>query len=415
MFVMYGKWKVWQSVVSLCHVMSIECHLMDDGDIDHDILDRAVSIIMTPGIKPSHDIYTMYHTKVISELDFLYWLFVDTEWFQKATFVGITGTNGKSTTTRLTYNTLLSLYKNDSSTHVWLTWNFDIPLSTICKNIIEKNLSSAHHVFVCEVSSFMLYNTQKFQFDYGIWLNIQRDHLDWHGTMDDYVRAKKRLIDLSHLSFVWYTLKDDYKNLLDADTIHTIDWYFPLEKSKFLWQHNSNNLSAVYTFVSVYIQDMQLPYTTDDVMTILCTIDPLPHRLQIIKKIGDVCIVDDGICTSVAALEAALSSFNQKVVLIAWWYNKGDNYDDLLSYFTKYLAAWFFIGNIWQNLVTLAQSLSIDAYYHTSLQDAVQAALLYAQNNHIPYVLFSPWAASFDMFTNVYDRIEKFERIVASL
>gem|GEM_PF-1475636 len=100
-----------------------------------------------------------------------------------------------------------ALEKLLSSQKVWLTGNFDVPLSQTLLSIMQ-DTSSQEHFCVVETSSFMLYNLQNFVFDYAIWLNIARDHLDRHGTMEEYIDAKKAICENAQHCFVSQLLYD---------------------------------------------------------------------------------------------------------------------------------------------------------------------------------------------------------------
>jgi UDP-N-acetylmuramoylalanine--D-glutamate ligase len=101
--------------------------------------------------------------------------------------------------------------------NVWITGNFDIPVSETLAQIVEQNKQSEDHVFVVECSSFMLYGLRDFVFDYGILLNIARDHLDWHKDFDEYQESKLTLLRRTSGAFFvpensWNVLDDSLKN-----------------------------------------------------------------------------------------------------------------------------------------------------------------------------------------------------------
>lgn len=163
---------------------------MDDQDIDTSILGNAEVILVSPGIKQSHLIYQNYSQKIQSELQFLSGLLSEIG-IKNTTRIGITATNGKSTTTWITYQVLKKMFPEKN---VWITGNFDISVSEILAQIVDQNLQEQEHIFVVECSSFMLYGLRDFSFDYSILLNIAKDHLDWHKDFDEYQESKLTLL-----------------------------------------------------------------------------------------------------------------------------------------------------------------------------------------------------------------------------
>lgn len=409
---MYGKGKVGESVVALCHYIWLEVRLMDDEDFDYHVLVAAQYVVVTPGIKQSHTIYTWFSNKILSELDFLVLHKEYFSFYDESIFVGITGTNGKSTTSWVLYK-VLDTYLSTHQT--WykcrLTGNFATPLSRVFLEILENKVDTYRHIFVIESSSFMLAHTTKFTYDYGVLLNISRDHLDRHHTMDNYIAAKENIIARSRQSFV----SADVVSLLARTyrTLSIFQHYATIGDTHFLGEHNKQNLWAVAAVCASLSHDNA--WTGFDMSILLDSVYPLQHRLSPIKTIGDVTIVDDGICTSAAACKAALDAMPKKCVLIAGWFDKWDDYSLLIDSFTQKASHIVVYGQVVDSLAQVATSAGVWHTKVSSLDAAIQTALQYAQKNTIHYVLFSPAAASFDMFKNVYDRIEQFEKIVDAL
>ena len=177
MIVIFGKWKVGTWLSHLLTELSLPHVLMDDTDLDFQVLADAETILISPGVKQSHLIYTNYSAKIKSELNFLWSLLPRLGFTIPPTWIWITATNGKSTTTWITYYLFKECFPD---THVWITWNFDVPVSEVLTTIIKNKRFHHQHIFVVECSSFMLYGLESFSFDYGVLLNIARDHLDWH-------------------------------------------------------------------------------------------------------------------------------------------------------------------------------------------------------------------------------------------
>lgn len=403
MIVVYGKGKVGDGLRALLTHVDIDHVLMDDADRNDTVLRDADIIVMSPGIKPTHDIYILYWIKILSELSYL-GLLMQTLNLPKITFIGITGTNGKSTTSWIMYQALQKLLP---SSKIWLTWNFDVPLSKTLLSIME-DTEKKEHVCVVETSSFMLYNIKNFIFDYSIRLNIARDHLDRHGTMENYVQAKMAICVNAKQSFIAADLFDMLPDWVKNHTtiIPQID---DISYTKFLWKHNMHNISAVISCLANISQERAIEL---DVQSVFSSIEPLPHRIQTIATIDGIRIIDDGISTSAQSLSAWLDAIDIQCVLIVGWYDKGDDYSILRSIFAH--KVWYVVG-LGQNkdiFISMAKDLWISYALSNTLEDAVHTALHVAKNHQIPTILYSPGAASFDMFVNVYDRVDQFNTIV---
>ena len=170
MIVMYGKGKVGESVVALCSYMELPVTLMDDADRDNNLLVQAQYIVVTPGIKESHPIYSQFSEKVLSELDFLTVYKDRFSFWDNAIYIGITGTNGKSTTSYVLDRILSRYFSTRPDFMCWLGGNFSAPLSSLFLKILqdklEEKLEEKRHIFVIESSSFMLAHTHIFRYTY---------------------------------------------------------------------------------------------------------------------------------------------------------------------------------------------------------------------------------------------------------
>jgi len=412
MIIIFGKWKVGNGLAHLLSLLNMSYILMDDHDFDLSLLTQADTILVSPGVKQSHRIYTDYAAKIQSELNFLWSIVPSIGFANPPVWVWITATNGKSTTTWITYCLFKQMLPN---VHVWITWNFDIPISEQLATIIENNQLDGHHIFVVESSSFMLYGLQNFMFDYTIFLNIARDHLDWHRDWAEYKWSKFNL--LKNTRKIAITAQHLY-NELDGITKQHVKVFSPifeLSQTKFLWAHNQENFAAATLLIETYFSDYNLPFDFAYFAQCLHSIAPLDHRLKLLRTIHDINIYDDGICTSSQALHAALDSFYQPLVLIAGGYDKWDDYTWLEQDFVARVGYAVLFGQTAHKFQKICEQTQVPFVIVSSLHEAVEISYSYAQQHAIHTILFSPWAASFDMFTNVYDRVGQFIHEVEAL
>ncbi len=405
--IIYWKGRAMNHLCSFLQILDIKYCQMDDEDTDMEFIDRANIIIATPGIKPSHRLYRDHHTKILSELSFL-WLLIQ-EWYlprykDHVCIVGITGTNGKSTTTRMTYQILTQGHKSVLwNQYIHIGGNFDKPLSGILTEIIQNKQTTENHIVVLEVSSFMLWRLQNFYFNIGVFLNIELDHQDRHGNMKDYLLAKANI--LTHAGKAITSMK--LKSQLPKNENYIVYEKYPLENLSFLGEHNKCNAGAVHSILKC----LDLNY--DESLWI--TIEWLPHRLQILDPIDGITIIDDGISTSSYSLSTAIVTQKTPFVLICGGYDNSDDYNSLKNILTKKGPSIVVYGQIAPHIYPLAKSLWLECVMLSKLEESVLEAFSIAKKKNLTTIVFSPWAKSFDLFDNVYHRISTFDNIIKKL
>ena len=314
MIVIFGKGKVGNGIAHLARLLNLPHVLMDDSDMDPVLLAQADTILVSPGVKQSHSIYQDYAPKIQSELNFLGSVLPTMGFSVPPTWIGITATNGKSTSTWLSYNIFAKLFP---SKKVWITGNFDIPVSEVLATILEDGMLHEDHIFVVECSSFMLYGLSNFSFDFGVFLNIARDHLDWHRDWEEYLTSKFNLLKATKtLCITSQHLYDQLDSLTQARAKVFVPLY-NLSHTQFLGAHNQENFAAIDMLVHAYAETHHLPVDDAQLATIISEIPPLDHRLKLLRNVDGVAFYDDGICTSSQALHAALDAFYQPLVLLA--------------------------------------------------------------------------------------------------
>ena len=402
--VIYGKGKAMKYLCELLNYLKIVYIQMDDEDADVNLISAADYIIATPGIKPSHRLYMEYGQKIVSELSFLWllkqWWYLS--WRDNAiTLIGITGTNGKSTTTWMMYQMLELLRPHHdflSESMIHIGGNFDKPLSGIIHSILLSGQTQQRHIIILEVSSFMLWKLQSFRFDMGIFLNLARDHQDRHKDMSDYLLAKANILfqadiaitsselynDLTHIQYhanlagkairhsVWTRLKKMitwlFGRRLQSDQhfliYHAYEW---LDNPAFVGEHNKRNAGAI--------------------------------DLALQQLIGSY----------------ALQSQFSHVVLVCGGYDAGDDYTILQHIFVQQQPHIVVYGQIGPTIYALAKQRWLSCQMVSTLEDSLTLALEIAKNNSLTSILFSPGAKSFDLFDNVYHRIRVFEETVGRL
>jgi len=413
MYMIYGKWKVGKSLASLLLFLHQDFEIIEDKDFDIDNLDLQISqnkllqntnqIIVSPGIPPHHHIYTHFPHKIISELNFIWQLLRKKNIRNQFTMIGISGTNGKSTTTHIIFELLQKLLPKQN---INLTWNFWTPLSETLLQILQSHTENQKHTFVIECSSFMLYNLQNFWFDYSILTNIQTDHLDRHPDFDDYKTTKLNIIQ--HTKTQAFVHKQIFELLNPTQQKYStmFNYEYDLSSTKFIGHHNKANLQSVFLLAKQLTNQ-----TKEKINSVISQIQPLPHRLQLIKTINWAKIYDDGICTSAHAQANALQDFDHKIILIAWWAEKWDSFQKSAELFQKKVKYWFLMGKTAPKFAKIFDQQKIPYQIFQDFRQLLTSAIIKTQELKTD-LLFSPGCASFGMFKNVYDRIEQFTKLI---
>jgi len=391
MILVYWKWKVGQGIQKLLKHLQIPFEIKDDNDKITDF-NKYSYIVPSPWIKPSHKIY-QYKDKIIWELDLIHWIltqklnFKEKSWYytdggNNLYFIWITWTDGKSTATWKIYNILKKTKPNN--TQIYIGGNFDIPLSELLLEYLQKG-KAQNNIFVLEVSSFMAYNLKKLKFLASIWTNFAPDHLDWHKDLQEYFQSKQKLLKNSALYFPKFVL-----------------WR---KKPKFF------KTKKLTYFTKNLIQKLgwKVPW---NLAYMLSKIPPLPHRFNYIWKIWNTTIVDDGKCTSLNCLLFALEKLDGKAILIAWWFDKGISYHWLASNLKPKIIYWILFGQIQNKLAQEFKKADIPYKKFNNFEEAINFAIKKTNQLKPDYLLFSPAASSFDMFSNRKERVEKFLEIV---
>lgn len=404
MIVIFWKGKVWKWVHMLCEKLGISNALMDDQDRNDQELQICQSIVVSPGIKPSHAIYQKYPEKIISELNFI-WEIINNFWLKEnIKFIGVTGTDGKSTTVHVLFEAFKKILPENN---IRLSWNFDIPLGQTIAHIIEKNLTNEKHLIILECSSFMLYKLRSFIFDYSIFLNISADHLDRHKDMEEYFQTKKDILEYTKIH--GFTNQSIY-DTLDRELQSKISVYntFDISTTHFVGKHNACNIGASVDCIKKYFEDNEISIDSEKILETIKKILPLPHRIQPIRTINEITIYDDGKSTSSHSLKAAIQSFDEPLVLIAWGSDKGDNFDHLAWEVWKNIKYGVFLWTTASQFANIFEQQHIPHIICNTMQEVVQNAYQQAMQTNSKVILFSPWCASFDMFLNYEDRAKKF-------
>ncbi len=351
-------------------------------------------IILSPGIDINNCRISSYlkknRSKIITELD------VFEISYPNINKITITGTNGKSTTSKLLYD-LLKINKMD----VRLTGNIGYPI--LMEKKIKKNT-----IFVIEASSYQLDYSKYFKSKYSVILNLNPDHLERHGTFKNYVNAKFKIVKSQTKND--YTFIDSENKILSRlvkkkrikSKVIKIDYlkykkYFrQIDNIYFKNSSNKKNLSFIFNIAKV----LKLNFRT--VINTANKFKGLNFRQQIIYQSKKLLIINDSKSTSFSSTIPLLESYKNIYWILGGLAKKGDKFKLKKKYFTNIKA--FVYG---QDRNLLINSLPRKIVYQSS---QTLKKIIKNLNNNIKndddkkVILFSPCAASFDQFKNFEER-----------
>ncbi len=376
----------------------------EESGHDFEKIEKAILVIKSPGVPESTKIIKHLRERnvpIISEIEY------GGRYFN-GKIVGITGSNGKTTTTGLVHHILKCAVRD-----VEIGGNYGI---SFCRILSIKS----PEVVVLEVSSFQLDDIDKFKCDIAILLNITPDHLDRYDyKFENYVEAKfkivanqgsadvfiyngqdeeigKRLSQKINTQKTKAILSEDYKNGITSK-----DGSRQFELS-LKGEHNLFNARCAVEAAR------ELGMTEQEIADALVSFKNAPHRLESVAMIDGVEFINDSKATNVDATYFALSAMDKAVVWIAGGKDKGNDYSDLFSLVSDKVIALVCLGVDNKKLISSFEG-KVDIIMETELVgDAVRWAKNIAVSGEA--VLLSPACASFDLFKNYIDRGDQFKK-----
>lgn len=346
-----------------------------------------------------------------------------------AKIIGVTGSDGKTTTTSLIYSILKTAGYN-----TYLGGNIGTPLFTKLEEMKPED------VVVLELSSFQLMG-MKISPHIGVITNITPNHLNIHKDYEEYIDAKKNIFkyqnenDIVILNYdneitrnaakeaiskvVFFSHKEKLENgfIVDGKIIkeceddirkHIIDTKDIILRGVHNYENVATALAATKTLVSPEIA-----------VKAIKEFKPVEHRLEFIREIDRVKWYNDSVSSSPTRTIAGLNSFDEEIILIAGGYDKNLDYTPIAKPIVDKVKKLILLGQtsnkIYESVKTEAerQNVKVDIYMCSSLEETVTLAKRLAKPHQV--VLFSPASASFDMFKNFADRGEQFKKLVNEL
>lgn len=379
-------------------------------------------VIMSPGITldlPFVKRFKERDVEVIGEVELAYRL-------TKGHFVGITGTNGKTTTT-----TLIGEIFKAANLDTRVVGNIGNPI------ISEIETATDDTVFIAELSSFQLESISKLNCSIATIINVTPDHLDRHHTMENYLDAKLNIFKNQEKNQTAIINLDD-KLLLEASkNIKSNIIYFSqklevpegvylkdgniyselggnkimIAKREDVFLRGSHNMENVLASVAVALSYKISPQI---IANVIKTFKGVEHRLELVESINGVEYINDSKGTNTDASIKAIEAIGENIILIAGGYDKKTDFGEFVSLFRDRVKLAIFMG---QTSEQLKQTCIKSGYNNFILVENMEEALKFAYQKALPgdKVLLSPACASWGMYSNFEERGDDFKNIVRGL
>jgi UDP-N-acetylmuramoylalanine--D-glutamate ligase len=401
--------------------LSAEAIPFEEGTHTEDKILAGDLIIKSPGIGPKTPVMQKVAGANIPVIDELEFAFRHTD----AKVVAVTGTNGKTTTTLLTY-------------HLMKEAGFNVALAGNVGFSMARQVARAKFDwYVLEISSYQLDGTETFKPEIGLLLNITPDHLDrYEHTMQNYVNSKFQLVrNMSRQErFIYYAddpiIASEMKTRTVVPTQIPISLnsgsgtkvYFDGEKmtfnlrEKFSIAQSETTLKGPHNLINT-MAAVTAAYTcgvtTAAIRAALKTFVNAPHRLEPVGTIRGVQFINDSKATNVDSVVYALGSFDQPLIWIAGGIDKGNDYNLIKDAVRKKVRALICLGKDNDKLKKAFGDVVPVIKETQSVKELVKMSLELAKQGDV--VLLSPACASFDLFRNYEDRGDQFRSAVTEL
>lgn len=396
-------------------------HWEQKGHTDALIL-NADEVMKSPGISevvPIVKAILNLNIPVISEIEFA-------ARYTQAHITAITGSNGKTTTTLLTYHLL-----KEAGFHVGLAGNIG---KSFAWQVAEEN----YDFYVLEISSFQLDGCFQFRPNIAIILNITPDHLDrYEYNFDHYVASKFRITknqqksdylvldaddeailkystkNKTNAQIITFSLEQKVSNgaFLNQDSMdfNIKETSFSIDKDVFPMpgKHNIKNaMAATSTAILLNIRKQTIRES-------MMNFQGVPHRLEQVSKVRNVSYINDSKATNVNAVFYALDDIKSPIVWIVGGVDKGNDYSELMPLVHEKVKAMICLGLDNKKLISAFGDIVDTLVEVDSMEEAVRLSQILSESGDT--VLLSPACASFDLFENYEDRGNKFKEAVRSL
>jgi UDP-N-acetylmuramoylalanine--D-glutamate ligase len=382
-----------------------------------ELLEGIDTIIKNPGIPYSNPLLAEADRRgipIVTEVELAFQV-------SEAPFIGITGSNGKTTTTTLVFEML-----KESGRSPLIAGN----IGTVACEVAQT--ANKDQVIVTELSSFQLMGIEAFQPKIAAFLNLFEAHLDYHGTKEEYAKAKANIFkNQAEEDYAVVNADDELVMKLAEQSNGTI---IPFSSTKSLTKgayvqngfvcfhdekimeisdivlpgkHNVENILAAVAIVKLY------GASNEAIRKVLTTFTGVKHRVQFVGEVNGRKFYNDSKATNILATKVALSAFSQPVVLLAGGLDRGNSFDDLIPSL-KGIKGVITFGQTAKKIESAAEEAGIQFVKRVdNVEQAVPAAYELSESGDV--ILLSPACASWDQFKTFEERGDMFIQVVHKL
>lgn len=370
-------------------------------------------VIKNPGIKYDNPVVVKAKElgiKVINEVEMAY-SFLD----KSVNIIGVTGSNGKTTTT-----TLISEFMKNSFDNVYLGGNIGIPLSNFVRDI------KPNSYLVLEISDHQLCDMYDFKTNVSVLTNITPTHLDFHKSYEVYQMTKKKIFNNHTSDDLAVINKDDEVSMKITDDIKSTKVYYGHDKTNLAYydeegiyydgklvikladiilkgKHNYQNIMGAIIAVKKY------GVTDEVIQKVLKEFKGVEHRLEYVDTINGVTYYNDSKATNCVSTITALNSFDKPTILLLGGYDRGHSFHDLDNSMKNVKCVVCF-GETKNRIEEFCNDLNIKCYKNDTLKEAMNVVKDICTPGDV--VLLSPACASWDQYDRFEDRGDEFKNLV---
>jgi UDP-N-acetylmuramoylalanine--D-glutamate ligase len=403
--------------------------ILDDRDIaweegghTWEKIRQADEVIKSPGIPDEAPVVKQLiaaNRPILSEIEFA-------GRYTGSKMVCITGSNGKTTTTMLTY-------------HIFKNAGLDVGLAGNVGNSLAMQVAeSPHACYVVELSSFQLDNMVDFKADIAILLNITPDHLDrYHNDFREYIASKFRIIRNQQADDVFIFWNDDpviregiakykpqatlypFSERPEPDVkgyvengqfvLETLNGTYSMDRDLLSLKGTHNLYNSLASGIAAKVVDIR----DEKIRASLSDFQGVEHRLEMVARVRGVDYINDSKATNVNSCWYALQAVNTSLTLILGGTDKGNDYTEIERLVRKKVRVLIFLGVDNAKLHAFFDGMVPRIEDASSMEEAVRKAYELTQKGDT--VLLSPCCASFDLFKSYEDRGEQFKQCVRNL